>query len=91
MPPAGYEPTFPKNERLQSYVLDRTANWIGVFKWLLLLIISVVMSDPDATEAFGSCVPINCSVNKSQSHLTVPAPRTPRQTHKHARWHVFQK
>ena len=83
MPPAGFEPTIPKN------VLDRTANWIDVFKWLLLLIITVVMSDRVATEAFSSCVPINCPVNKS--HLTVPAPRAPRKTHKHAKWHVFKK
>ena len=64
MPPAGFEPTIPKNERLKSYVLYGTANWIGVFKWLLLLIIIVVMSDPDAKKEFSSCVPDNYSIKK---------------------------
>jgi hypothetical protein len=57
-----------------------------VLKWLLLLIISVIKSDPDTMKAFSSSVPINYSVNKG--HLAVPAPRdamTNSQTRQEAR------
>jgi len=29
MPPAGFEPTIPASERLQTYALDRATTWIS--------------------------------------------------------------
>ena len=31
MPPAGFEPTIPANERSQTQALDRAATGIGIF------------------------------------------------------------
>ena len=31
MPPAGFEPAIPKNERPQNYALDNTATGIGSY------------------------------------------------------------
>jgi hypothetical protein len=29
MPPAGFKPAIPANDRQQTHVLDRAANWFG--------------------------------------------------------------
>jgi hypothetical protein len=65
MPPAGFEPTIPASERLQTHVLDRAAilcNW-------LVKQTEYIKVAPDVSKCLGVCSSSHGCVHRLQYHI----------------------